>query len=184
MIRLFVALNISDEIKGEIISLRNKVIPNPSDYKWEKKEKLHLTLKFIGNVEEKLVDKIQNEMSFLPEYKPFNCSFSKFGFFYSGKIPKILWLGLRINDEIFGLVKRLNDKLVLYNIPGEKREFKPHLTILRVKKKLNKNFINSFENCKLPETKFITDSVSLVKSELLQGGSKYSEIKNFKLMGG
>jgi 2'-5' RNA ligase len=60
----------------------------------------------------------------------------------------------------------------------------PHLTIMRVKKKLNTNFINSFENCKLPETEFTTDSVSLIKSELHPDGSKYTKIKNYRLMGG
>lgn len=184
MIRLFVALNIPDEIKEKIISYRNNTISNPFDYRWEKEEKLHLTLKFIGEVEDSLFKNIVDEISFVSEYKAFNCGLSKFGFFYSGKIPKILWLGLRINEEIFDLVRRLNEKLIKFGIPEEKRKFKPHLTIMRVKKKLDRNFINSFENCKLPETEFTTDSVSLIKSELLSDGSKYTEIKNFKLMGG
>ena len=53
MIRLFVALNIPQNIKEEIIRLRNRIITNPLDYKWEGPDKLHLTLKFIGEVDEK-----------------------------------------------------------------------------------------------------------------------------------
>jgi len=186
MIRLFVALNIPQSIKEEIIRLRNTIISNSLDYKWETPDKLHLTIKFIGEVEENLVEKIQDELTFINEYKEFNCTFTKFGFFYSGKEPKILWLGLNINEEIFSLVERLNEGLVKFGIEKEKKRFKPHLTLMRVRKNLDKNFINSFENCKLPYTEFLADSISLIKSELLSGGSKYKEIKKYKLhtMGG
>jgi len=184
MNRLFIALNIPNKIKEEIISLRNSIVPNPMDYKWEAAEKLHLTLKFIGEVEDHLVGLIKNEISFITEYKSFNCGFNKFGFFYSGKIPKILWLGLKIDEKIFDLVEKLNKELLKFDVLEEKRKFKPHLTIMRVKKKLKKNFINSFENCKLPETEFMTDSVSLIKSELHTDSSRYTEIKNYTLMGG
>lgn len=193
MIRLFVALNIPLEIKEEIIRIRNSAVNNPFDYKWEPPEKLHLTLKFIGEVDENLIKEIESEISFINEYKAFSCGFSRFGFFYNRGEPKILWLGLNINTEIFDLVKRLNEELVKVGIPEENRKFKPHLTLMRVKKKLDKNFINSFvqwtpygENSKLADTEFYADSVSLIKSELNSTGSRYTEIKNYKLqpMGG
>ena len=184
MTRLFIALNIPKEIKEKIIYERNSTIPNPMDYKWESEEKLHLTLKFIGEIEDNLVEQIKNEISFISGYKAFNCSLRKFGFFYSGKIPKILWLGLKIDEEIFNLVNKLDEELIKFGIDKEKRKFKPHLTIMRVKKNLDKNFINSFENCKLPETEFTAESISLIKSELHSDSSRYSLIKNYTLMGG
>ncbi len=191
MIRLFISLNIPDDIKEKILLIRNSLVKNPFDYKWESKEKLHLTLKFIGEVEENIVEKIKNEISFISDYKKFSCELSKFGFFYSGKVPKILWLGLKIDEEIFNLVGRLEKVLTRFGIPAEKRKFNPHLTIMRVKKKLNENFINSFvqwtpygENSKLPETEFISDSVSLIKSELHSDSSRYTEIKKYTLLGG
>jgi len=186
MIRLFIALNIPQNIKEEIIQVRNSIISNPLDYKWEAQDKFHLTLKFIGEVEESLVEKIQTEISFIYEYKSFNCTLTKFGFFYSGKEPKILWLGLNISEEIFDLVERLSEELVKFGIEKEKKKFRPHLTLMRVRKKMDKNFINTFENCKLPDTEFLADSISLIKSELHSSGSTYTEIKNYKLqsMGG
>ena len=186
MIRLFVALNIPQSIKEEIVLLRNSIIENPFDYKWEAIDKLHLTLKFIGEVNQALVQKIQEEISFINEYKIFNCSFNKFGFFYKERKPKILWLGLNIDDKVYDLVEKLNKGLVKFGIEKEKKRFKPHLTLMRVRKKLDKNFINCFENCKLPVTEFLADSISLIKSDLLSNGSKYTEIKKYKLqtMGG
>lgn len=184
MNRLFIALNIPDEIKEKILVIRNSVIPNSADYKWEAPEKMHLTIKFIGEVEDKLVEQIKNEILFISDYKSFICSFTKFGFFFSRGKPVILWLGLKIYEEIFNLVEELNNRLLKFDIEAEKRNFKPHLTLMRIKKKTDKNFIYSFENCKLPETEFKADSVSLIKSELHLYGSRYTEIKNYSLMGG
>ena len=184
MNRLFIALNIPGEIKEKIITLRNSVIPNSMDNKWESPEKLHLTLKFMGEVEDNLCDEIIKEISFISGFKPFNCSFTKFGFFFSRGMPVILWLGFRINPEIFNLVNKLNDKLVIFGIEPDKRKFKPHLTLMRIKKKINKDFIYNFENCNLPETEFISDSVSLIKSELYPDSSSYTNIKTYNLMGG
>lgn len=186
MIRLFIALNFPENIIIQIIGLRNEVIPNPFDYKWEPAEKLHLTLKFIGEVEDTLAEKIADEISFISGYEEFKCSFTRFGFFYAGREPRILWLGLKINGEILNLVDKLNVNLEKFGIQREKKKFKPHLTLMRVKKKLDKNFINSFENCKLPQKEFTADSVTLFKSELHPNGSIYKELKkiNLKSMGG
>ncbi|RPI75224.1 MAG: RNA 2',3'-cyclic phosphodiesterase [Ignavibacteriales bacterium] len=191
MIRLFIALDIPEEIIEKIITLRNSVIANPYDYKWENPEKIHLTIKFIGEVNDNLVPEIIDEISFVSAYKPFSCSFGRFGFFYSKDNPVILWLGLNINQEIFSLERKLNDKLVKFGIKEEKRKFKPHLTLMRIKKKIDKNFLYSFENCKLPGTEFTLDSVSLIKSEFHSylpgsnaGDSIYTQIKNYNLMGG
>ncbi len=184
MTRLFVALDIPEEIKTKIISIRNSAVPDPLNYKWEKPEKLHLTLKFIGEIENNLVEEIKSELDFISGYNPLQCSFTKFGFFFSRGKPVILWLDLRINPEIFDLVQELNNKLIKFGIESEKRKFKPHLTLLRIKKNVDENFINSYENCKLPETEFSTDSVSLIKSELHSISSRYTKIKNYNLMGG
>ena len=63
-----------------------------------KKEKIHLTLKFIGDVEEDLVDKIAESLSFIEKYNSFELSLTKFGFFFRDNNPKILWIGLSNND--------------------------------------------------------------------------------------
>jgi hypothetical protein len=55
---------------------------------------------------------------------------------------------------------------------------------MRIKKKIDKDFIYNFENCNLPETEFISDSVSLIKSELYPDSSSYTNIKTYNLMGG
>lgn len=182
MNRLFLALNIPDSIKQEIIDFRNSIIPTFEEYKWEPPEKYHITLKFIGNVRDSSVQKFKEKLVFLENYKSFTCHYSKFGFFYADELPKILWLGLSIDNDIFTFVKKINNELSALYIKPERRNFRPHLTIMRVKKKLSQDFINSFESFKLPDTEFVADNISLIKSELHPAGSRYTEIHRYKLL--
>ena len=186
MTRLFVALNIPDEIKKKIVELRrdlvNQIPGNQYEkLRWEPEEKLHLTLKFIGEVEDSIVNKIVDAVDFIKEYEKLNSELTKFGFFYKKKAPKILWIGLKIDSSVYKLTEELNKKMQKFFIPIENREFSAHLTLLRIKNNLDKNFIASFEQFVIPETKFIAEDISLIKSELLPEGSKYTEIKKINL---
>lgn len=181
MIRLFVALKIPGEIRNEIINLRNKAVIYYEKYKWEPEEKIHLTLKFIGEVKEELITPISEALDFVEDYQIFNCSLTKFDFFYRDKKPKILWLGLDINKEINNLVYRINEEMAKFSIPAEKRNFNAHLTIKRLKGNEGNEFVKRFKEFKIPELNFIAGEIMLVKSELLPSGSRYTEIKNYKL---
>ncbi len=181
MNRLFIALKIPDEIREKIINLRNEAFPNFRKFKWESEDKIHLTLKFIGEVSEEITDQIASKIRFIEEYKKFDCSLTKFGFFFKQNTAKILWLGLSIDNQIFELVEKLNIELEKFSIPSEKRKFQPHLTLKRMKGDEGKNFIESFEEFKIPKIEFEAGKVALMKSELFPTGSRYSEIKLYLL---
>ena len=181
MTRLFVALKIPEYIRETIIKIRNDAIPNPQKYKWEDKDKIHLTLKFIGEVNDDLIQPITKDILFIEEYNKINCILSKFGFFYRNGKPSILWLGLNLNHEIFNLVEKLNKELEKFSIPAEHKRFKPHLTIIRLKGNEGKEFVGNFKSKNVPEINFTANEVSLIKSELLPAGSKYKELKIYNL---
>ncbi len=181
MIRLFVALKIPLEIRQKITEIRKKIATPEVDFRWEKEDKLHLTLKFIGEVEEELLDQIKNEIKFIEGFESFSCHLTKFGFFKKNGKPKILWVGLDLDHSIIDLVNKLNEKLKIFGIPVENRNFKAHLTLLRIKNYFDKNLMNSFYNLQLPEINFTADEVVLYKSELLKSGSVYKEINKYKL---
>ena len=69
MIRLFVALIIPEEIKNQIIEIRKDIYSDEEKYRWEDNFKIHLTLKFIGDVENELLEPILQELSFLNNYQ-------------------------------------------------------------------------------------------------------------------
>jgi 2'-5' RNA ligase len=181
MARLFVSLNLPVEIRDRINSLRMEADAEENKPKWEPKEKLHLTLKFIGEIEEQLVKEISEELSFIKNYGTINCEITQFGFFFSRNQPRILWLGLHTDEIIFNLVEELNSRLEKFLIPRENKKFTSHITILRIRGNVSEHFIESFKKFEVPAIKFKADEISLIKSELLPLGSIYKEINKYKL---
>ncbi|HVO75545.1 MAG TPA: RNA 2',3'-cyclic phosphodiesterase [Ignavibacteriaceae bacterium] len=181
MIRLFVALKIPDQVRKEIIRLRNSAFPGYHNYKWEPEDKIHLTLKFIGEIEEKLLEPVISELNFIEDYQKLNCRLTRFGFFFKNKEPKILWIGLSIQESVFDLVKQLNNRLEKFGVRPEKRDFKAHLTLMRIRKFVDMNFIKSFEDFNIPEIQFTAGEIVLFQSRLTAGGSDYTELNKFIL---
>ncbi len=181
MIRLFVALKIPFEVKETLLNTCKDLSGNPEKFRWETPGKIHLTLKFIGEVDEDLLDPIKEELDFVENYHSFNCSVTKFDFFFRFKEPKILWAGLKTDGSIYELVNELNSKLEKFSIPVEKRKFKPHLTMLRIKKHPGEKFIQDFRNYRFDDFTFTSNEVALIQSQLLPTGAKYTEIKKYNL---
>lgn len=182
MIRLFVALKIPEYIKEQLLNICYELVPDATLYKWATKDKMHLTLKFVGEVEENLELPISTELDFVKNYRSFDFKISRFGFFLRDKRPKILWAGLHTDESIFKLVGELNKRMEIFNIEPEKRKFKSHLTLLRIKSKLDENFLSNFNNYQFDNLNFKANKIALVKSELSQAGAQYTEIKNYELI--
>lgn len=181
MIRLFVALIIPDEIKSEILKHCYNAAENPSDYRWEDKDKIHLTLKFIGEVKEGLLPEIIDELEFVKSYSSFNCKVSGFGFFFRDNQPKILWCNLETDESIVSLTDELNRRLLKFDIKAEKRKFKGHLTLLRIKERANEDFIKRFKEYKFNRIKFNSNKIALIQSILQPNGSVYKVLKIYEL---
>jgi 2'-5' RNA ligase len=181
MIRLFVALKIPEHIRKEIIRLRNSAYPGYHNLKWEPEDKIHLTLKFIGEIDEKFTGSLINDLDFINKYSRIECSLTRFGFFFRNKEPQILWMGLSVSDAVTEIAGELNARLEKYGVKREKREFKAHLTVMRIKKRVDNSFIKSFENFNIPAVQFIADEIALFRSELSPAGSRYTELKKFNL---
>ncbi len=181
MVRLFVALNIPSDIKEYLLNTCRHLAVHPDKFRWETPDKIHLTLKFIGEVEDNLVDSIKTELDFIKNYHSFNFSVSKFDFFFRNGEPKILWAGLKTDDPIDNLIEEINRRLEKFSIPAERRKFKPHLTMLRIKIHPGEKFIQAFKNYELGKLNFTAKNISLIRSRLSTASAKYSEIKKYKL---
>jgi 2'-5' RNA ligase len=182
MIRLFVALIIPEEIKKRIVLVRKQVYPAADNLKWEEDSQIHLTLKFIGEVKEDLVEAIKHELNFLENLTSIDCTVSKFGFFFNEKNePRILWLGLKMDESVYTIVDELNQRLFKFSIPVEKRKFKAHLTLMRVKEKVTTDFIEKFSSAEFPKIDFAANEIVLMQSTLSPQGSTYKEVKKYIL---
>ena len=181
LIRCFIAIEIPDELKARIekyISSLKQISPK---IKWIKSTNLHITLKFLGEIQQDLLKQVQNELHDVTKIvNPFSMSVKNTGFFPNQFKPKVVWLGLQndTKNSVFKLHEWIDNKLEPIGFKREKRRFSPHLTIGRIKfpdniQELTK-YINQyeFESCQ-----FNVDQVVLMKSELKPFGAIYSKIK-------
>ena len=180
MIRLFIALKIPLYIRKEIVNLTQEFVPCFEKYKWEQLYKIHLTLKFIGDTKEELINEVMKKISFMNEYKKFECGLDKFDFFYRKGKPSIFFVKLQMDERINDLVIRPNNELELLNIPREKKEFHAHLTLLRLKGNEDMDPLIKMTD-KILNTKFTANEITLYQSRLLSHGSIYKELLNYKL---
>ena len=180
-IRIFIAIKIEDLALKKIIEIKNELFRN-RELKWEPREKLHITLKFIGNLdEEEIPNLIANLNNVANNFSPFVLSFSKFGLFKRKGIPSILWVGIKENETLSNLHFEIERILSNIGFVKESRKYKPHLTLIRFKKNIQKDVFENKLKKNISDIKFKVNGFSLFKSELKNSGSVYTEIKNIKL---
>jgi RNA 2',3'-cyclic 3'-phosphodiesterase len=171
MIRTFIAFELPEEVKsslGEIISgLRSK----SGGVKWVQPQGLHVTLKFLGDIEESLVPRLSRELDAIArEFLPLTVSFTRLGAFPDLKRPRVLWAGLggdtRAMSDIAGRVDKL---CTSFGLEPEKRPFRAHITIGRLKIPTMVDLAQEVR-----ESPFTIESIVLYKSELTPSGARYS----------
>lgn len=186
-IRSFLAFELPPDIKEEVARISKEVKRTGLDASWVKAANIHLTVVFMGNVEEQNVPSIISHIDQVTsEYKHFEISLGGMGLFPDIRRPRVIWLGL--DGDIKGLAAlrdELQRPLESFGVKQEKRPFRPHLTLGRfrrsVKKRtLLKKAIDDYSDFSGPDG--ILDELVLFKSELKPGGAVYSRLHSWPLM--
>ena len=181
-IRTFIALEIPEEPINKILQIKNGVLGESFRAKWEPKEKLHITLKFLGDSTGEIVNSTMNLLDNITrEIHRFELTVDKFGVFIKNNDPKIFWIGMKPNRDLSDFSNRLNRECANFGFEMEKREFKPHITLLRFRGYEDSEKVLSLTKVILPEIKFYADKVIYFESKLLPSGSVYNPIKSFYL---
>ncbi len=128
MLRLFVAIDLPAEAKEAILGLRNRL----QGVKWVGPEQLHLTLRFIGDVDQALCNSIGENLSGIMA-PPFLLTLRGVGYFPPKRDPRILWVGSDKSDALHNLRNLVEKALLLSGLEPEGRSFSPHITIARLK---------------------------------------------------
>jgi len=186
MKRIFTAIDISVEARAKIAEYTENLRRDFSKLRvgWEKAEKLHLTLKFLGDTEEnQLGSLIEAVEKTARQISSFNLQISGTGVFPLSRKARVLWLGLK--DEK-GSLRNLNEILETeceqIGFAKEKRNFKPHLTIARLREphKSNELAQKHLEN-EFQTIEFEVNEIIIFESKLLPKGSIYSAVSKHKL---
>ena len=171
--RTFIAIDLPEEIKKEVKKIQDN-LPEFSGKKAEL-ENLHLTLKFLGEIDDDKVEEVKEKLGKI-KLEKFPAIIDRIGVF-SDKFVKIIWLHM---DGFEKLQKEIDSKLKGLFEP-EKR-FMSHLTIARVKSiKDKKEFLEKLKRIKIPTMKFIVSNFKLKKSTLTPQAPIYEDIEIYAL---
>ena len=176
-IRSFIAVDIGriPELLKFVKALRGI----DSDLKFVKLDNLHITLKFLGDIDEELVPEIESYMKKAVEgHEPFEIDLKGTGVFPNYRRISVVWAGLDRTEPLADIAEKLDSGLEMMGFRKERRGFSPHVTIARVG--------NTLDTIGLPETvrgfestefaSFRVEKIILKKSELTPKGPIYSDV--------
>lgn len=170
MQRLFVALPMPDDICAELARLCFGV----PGAKWSRPENFHVTLRFVGEVDNAEADDIAENLGAI-EADPFALTLAGIGHFETGDMPRALWVGVERNAALMALQTRIEVALQRCGLPPERRKFKPHVNLARLKgPELGRlqSFIAEHNLFRLPP--FAVESFTLFSSHRSQSGAIYT----------
>lgn len=186
--RTFIAIDLPAEIKSALGRTQAKLKESGADVKWVKPENIHLTLKFLGERDEKKVQAIASLLEdALKDKKSIQASISSFGGFPKIESPRVIWAGIEKGDiEIKQIAAVLEEAIAKAGIPKEDRAFSSHITIGRTRSSLNKDrLIQGLTKCaeglKNKNLEFNITKITLFKSTLTPAGPIYEAIKEINL---
>lgn len=178
MVRLFVAIRPPDTIRTQLLALMEGV----DGARWQDEDQLHLTLRFIGEVEQRLAEDIVLALRRI-QADPFQIALSGVGTFERKGRVNLLWAGVSPDAALAALSRKIDRALVTMGLPPESRAFKPHITLARFGKTTGNIGPFLAIHGGLSSPAFPIRSYHLYESTLGASGSHYTIAETFKLRG-
>lgn len=180
LIRAFIAIELPKEIHEGLKKVQGELKDSMRDVRWTKYGNVHLTLKFLGDTEAKKIDAINKALQSIADgFSPFVISLAGIGAFPNSRKPSVVWTGIQKGaDETADLANQIEKAMEKFGFEREKRSFKPHLTIGRVREiKYPSQLKDALDSSNIGEIgEFTADKISLIKSQLDPAGSIYTTL--------
>jgi 2'-5' RNA ligase len=188
-VRCFIAIELPEAVKAGLTRLQAQLTSaSLTPVKWVDPYGIHLTLKFLGNVNLDRISQITGAIEEAAQgIPPFHLEVKDLGVFPNPRRVQVVWVGVGGEvDKLLQLQKRLETNLARLGFAPEPRAFTPHLTLARVRDQASPDerqklgqFIsdNKFEAA----YSFPVDSISLMRSQLTREGAIYSQISSVTL---
>ena len=179
--RLFIAITISEEIRGKLGSLLAELRGIARQVKWVRAANLHVTLKFLGTTDPTKIPQIVGALQSIRSPQPVTLEFRGLGFFPNEKRPRVFWAGMMSSPNLPALAADIDQAMPQFGFPLEDRPFTPHLTLARfdppgmppnlgaaLKQHTSANFGS-----------LSTREFHLIESELKPTGAEYTTVQSF-----
>ncbi len=185
--RLFIAFPLPVEIKkylAKIIDDFKSQCLEKRAVKWVDAKNIHLTVKFLGDTDSKLIEQIKNELTKIGKQFPvISCSINKVGAFPNLNKPRVYWIGIDLmNDDIFKLAESTDEAMSQLGYEKESRKFKAHLTLGRIKNSYELSDLNQYiSNYNVEPIQLTINKMRLYKSTLTRQGPIYECLHEISL---
>jgi 2'-5' RNA ligase len=183
--RTFIAIELSDRAKETLTRVQSHLKYSDADVKWVEPANVHLTLKFLGEIDEKTCEKVKSILDEIAKTtKPFEMSLESIGAFPSIDFPRVIWVGIdkgaKESTELANKITAEFSTKIGFN--KEARDFAAHLTIGRVRSGKNKQALKEkiILYALLPTLREEVSSVILFQSKLTPTGPIYTRLHEAK----
>jgi 2'-5' RNA ligase len=177
--RLFIASPLTEKIEEFLAEIILNLKEKRGRVKWVNPKNIHLTLKFLGDTDEKLLGSIKNAIEeTTSRHKKIESTINKIGVFPNLNSPRVIWAGLSEGIEALkSLARDTENGMVKLGFEKEKRPFKSHLTLGRVKEASGPHDLcEAIKNYKLTPQEMFFDRIILFKSTLTPSGPIYDRL--------
>lgn len=179
--RLFIAVPLPEETRELLIGLQKKLRSRVKRAAWVKRDVMHVTVRFLGDVEEEVIPEIDEVLEDgLYERKPFEAILRGGGAFPNPQQPRVFWVGLEDGDRFAELAHSANLALSALGFQAPHKPFRPHVTLCR----LRGPWLDGLPKplAELDELgRFRVDRLTLYRSILHPAGAKHEELRSWKL---
>ena len=168
----------------KILDFISEIKNSGTNVKLVEPENIHITLKFLGDTKEDLIEKIQEIINKSTEQiNPFELKVKSTGVFPNQNYIKVVWLGLENIENLEAISQKIDQETSKLGFEKEKRKFSAHVTVGRVRSAKNKDkllqIINKYQDVEFGT--ILVESIELKKSELTSQGPIYTTLKKINL---
>jgi len=191
-IRAFIAIELTEEVKAELSSVQGRLKPERHPYvKWVAVDGIHLTLKFLGNIDQEKVSPIAEAMAEAAQgISPFRLEIGGLGAFPNLRRPQVIWVAVGGEvEKLASLQRAIDHSLVALGFSPETRPFTPHLTLGRLRERASAEERRRIGEALLAEggegvVPFPVTEVNLMRSTLTPRGAIYNRLCSIQLESG
>ena len=179
--RLFVALDIPEDVRAVIGALVTKLRGKLRDARWVRIEGAHVTLKFIGEVSTEQIADIRTALATVPFPAPIKIIFRGIGFFPNERRPRVVWAGIEAGPALGELAAAVDAGLEPLGVTRDQRAFSPHLTLVRMDSPKGLDQLREEIRAAGPLEfgQGVANEFHLYQSVLKRGGAEYTRLMTF-----
>ncbi len=185
VVRAFVAIEIPETAKSFLKDIGSDLKSIAADVKWVRPEGMHLTLKFLGDIQTNRIPVFERDLRpAFSEFHSFEIRIAGMGAFPNMRRPRVIWVGIEDPSSILApMAQRVEDVFLAHGFKKEKRGFSPHLTLGRVRSDRGQyELVEAVrQRMDIAGPSFFVDSAVLFQSILRPTGAEYRPLCHFPL---